>query len=73
MATVLERAAHSVYRMFFLYFDIVILAIFHFGFAGETLVLIASVIGHCLTVCLSGSILILCRYVTVCTDLIGCE
>ena len=48
MATFWERAAHSVYRMLSLYFDIVILVIFHFGFEGGTLVLIALVPGHCL-------------------------
>ena len=47
MATVWERTAHSVYSMFSLYFDIVILVISHFGFEGETLVLIAAVSGHC--------------------------
>ena len=41
-----ERAAHSVYCMMFLYFDIVILVISHFGFEGGTLVLIASISGH---------------------------
>ena len=35
--------------MFSLYFDIVILVISHFGFEGWTLVLIASVPGHCLS------------------------
>ena len=48
MATFWERAAHSVYRMFSLYFDIVILVISHFVFEGGTLVLIATVPGHCL-------------------------
>ena len=41
MAPVWERAAHSVYRMFYLYFDILILVISHLGFEGVTLVLIA--------------------------------
>ena len=41
MATVWERAAHSVYRMFSVYFDIVILVISHFGFEGVNLDLIA--------------------------------
>ena len=50
MATFWERAAHSVYRMFSLYFDIVIVVISHFGFEGGTLVLIASVPGHCLSI-----------------------
>ena len=40
MATFWERAAHSVYHMFSLYFD--------FGFECGTLVLIASFPGHCL-------------------------
>ena len=43
MATFWERDAHSVYSMFSLYFDIVILVISHFGFEGVTLVLITSV------------------------------
>ena len=46
MATFWERAAHSLYCMFSLYFEIVILVISHFGFEGGTLVLIASVPGH---------------------------
>ena len=49
MATFWERAVNSDYRMFSLYFDIVNLAIFHFGFEGGTLVLIAFVPGHCLS------------------------
>ena len=49
MATFWERAAYSVYRMFSLYFDIVILVISHFGFEGGTLVLIASVPGYCVS------------------------
>ena len=49
MATFWERAAHPVYHMFSLYIDIVILVISHFGFEGGTLVLIASVPGHCST------------------------
>ena len=48
MVTFWERAAHSVNHMFFLYFDFFgILVISHFGFEGGTLVLIASVPGHC--------------------------
>ena len=47
MATFCERAAHPVYRMFSVYFYIVILVISHFGFGGGTFVLIASVLGHC--------------------------
>ena len=43
MDTFWERAAHSIYRMFSLYFDIVSLVISHFGFEGGTLVLIALV------------------------------
>ena len=47
MATFWERAPHSVYRVFSLYFDFfVILVISHFGFEGGTLVLLASVPGH---------------------------
>ena len=42
MATFWERAAHSVYRMLSLYFDL-------FGFEGGTLVLIATIPGHCLS------------------------
>ena len=54
MATVWERAAHSVYRMFSLYLDFivfvfVILVVSHFGFEGRTLVPFASVSGHCLS------------------------
>ena len=49
MATFWEIAAHSVYHMFlFIYICIVILVISHFSFEGRTLVLIASVPGHCL-------------------------
>ena len=40
MATFWERAAHSVYRMCSLCFDIVILVFPHFGFEGGTLALI---------------------------------
>ena len=56
MATFWERAAHSLNRAFSslrvcLFVDLVV---FHFGFEGRTLVLIASVPGHCLpfTFCL---------------------
>ena len=50
MATFWQRAAHSFYRMFSLYFDLwYFLVISHFGFEGGTLVLIASVPGHCLS------------------------
>ena len=56
MATFLERAARSVYRMFSLYFDIVILVISHFDFEGGTLVLIASVPGHCLSLTFYNSL-----------------
>ena len=45
MATFWERAAHSVCHMLSLYFDF----LYHFGFEGETLVLIASVSGLCLS------------------------
>ena len=40
--------AQSVNRMFSLLFLSVALVFSHFGFAGRTLVLIASVAGHCL-------------------------
>ena len=47
MATFWERAAHSVYRMFSLFFLlIVILVISHFGFEGGRLVMIAPAPGH---------------------------
>ena len=49
MAAFQEKALHSVYCMFSLYFDIVILVISHFGFEGRTLVLIASVPDHWLS------------------------
>ena len=48
MATFWERAAHSVNRMFSLLCLYVALVVFHFSFEGGTLVLIASVSGHCL-------------------------
>ena len=51
MATFWETAAHSVYRTFSLYFDIVILVISHFGFEGGTLILVAPVPGHFLSFC----------------------
>ena len=47
MATFWERVAHSVYRMFSLYLTSCNLNIPHFGFESGTLVLIASVPGHC--------------------------
>ena len=47
MATFWERAAHSVCLVFALYFDIAILIISHLTFERGTLVLIASVLGHC--------------------------
>ena len=49
MATLRENDAHSVYCMFSLYFDTVILVISHLGFEGENLVLIAPVPDHCLS------------------------
>ena len=49
MATFWERATHSVHRMFFLLFLFVALVVSHYGFEDMTLVLIASVPGHCLT------------------------
>ena len=45
MATFWEKAAHSVYHMFSLYFD----SLYHVGFEGGTLVLIASIPGLCLS------------------------
>ena len=50
MATFLERAAHSVNRMFSLYLIclFVSLVISNFGIKGNILVLIAPVTGHCL-------------------------
>ena len=47
MATFLERAVHLVYQVFSLCFEILVIS--HFGFEGRTLVLIASVPGHCLS------------------------
>ena len=49
MATFWERAANSVYHMLSVFLLIVILVIFHSGFARGTLVLIASVPCHCLS------------------------
>ena len=66
MATFWERAAHSVNRVFSLYFAYCFcLVISHFGFEGGTLVLIASVPGHCLSFTLHtcGSMR-LCVYVS---------
>ena len=48
MATCWDRAAHSVNRIFSLLCIFVALVVSHFGFEGRTLVLIASVPGHCL-------------------------
>ena len=48
MATFWERADLSVYHIFSLYFDSIILVISYFGFKGGALVLIAPVPGHCL-------------------------
>ena len=48
MATFWETAAHSVDRVFSLVCQIVALVVFHFGSEDRTLVLIASVPGHCL-------------------------
>ena len=47
MASYRERTAHSVNRMFSLLCVFVALVVSHFGFDGWTLVLIASVPGHC--------------------------
>ena len=48
MTTFLERAAHSVDRVFSLLGLFVVLAVSHFGFEGRTLFLIVTVPGHCL-------------------------
>ena len=48
MATFWERAAYSFYRVFSLLCLFVALVVSHIGFEGRTLVLIASVPGHCL-------------------------
>ena len=47
MATFLKRVAHSVNHVFSLLCLSVALAVAHFGFEGRTLVLVASVPGHC--------------------------
>ena len=48
MATVLERDAHSVYRMFSTYYVcFYILIVSYFGFEGGAVVLNAPVPGHC--------------------------
>ena len=50
MATFREKAAHSVNRMFFLYFVLLLFYVFPpTGFEDVTLVLIASVPGRCLS------------------------
>ena len=46
----------------FVFLLIVILVLYHFGFEGETLVLIASVPGHCL----SFTVAIVCSHVVDC-------
>ena len=48
MATFWERAAHSVNRVFSLLCLFVALVVSPFCFQGRTLVLIASIPGHCL-------------------------
>ena len=48
MATFLERVAHSVNNMFALLCLFVALVVSHFCIEGRTLILIASVPGHCL-------------------------
>ena len=48
MATFWERAVHSVNHLFSLISLFVALVASHVGFDGRTLVLIASVPGHCL-------------------------
>ena len=47
MATFWKRAVHSVNHVFSLLCLCVALIVSHFGFEGKTLVLIASVPGHC--------------------------
>ena len=49
MATFWERAAHLVYHIFSLSFDLLSF-ISHFGFEGGTLVLIAAIPGHFLRI-----------------------
>ena len=48
MATFWERVAHSVNRVFSLLCLFVALVVSHFGVESKTLVMIASVPGHCL-------------------------
>ena len=48
MADFWEKAAHSVYCTFSLYFDNVIIVISRLGFEGENMILIAPVPDHCL-------------------------
>ena len=48
MVTIWERAPHSVNHVFSLCCLFVVLVVSHFSFEGRTLVLIASVPGHCL-------------------------
>ena len=48
MDTFWEKAAHSVNRVFTLVCPLVALVVSHFGFEGRTLVMMASVPGHCL-------------------------
>ena len=48
VATFWERAAYSVYRMFYLLCLFVALVVSRFGFEDRTLVLIATDPGHCL-------------------------
>ena len=54
MATLRERTTLSVYHVLFVFQLFVILVISHFGFEGETLVLIALFPGHCLPFTLYG-------------------
>ena len=49
MATILERAAHSVIHIFSFSCLFVGLVISHLGFEGKNWVLIAPVFGHCLS------------------------
>ena len=47
MTTFWERAAHSVYRVFSLYFDLLLYLLLPGWFDGGTLILVASVPGRC--------------------------
>ena len=64
MATVLEREAHDygLPVVHFVFGLIVILSIFHFGFKGGTLYLIALIPGHCLSFAFSIDCLVEARH-----------